>query len=142
MNLEVVKKELLELGERVDLKVQEETTEKLVVHTELTAAKYFRDSVYLRTVIFASGTIHLFLTFYEMEQTYDNLFLINKFNLENPWFRAYIGNINGKDYFELHYTSFSLESEQEAVNTVGFLLGELLSEKTLKYLQPILENSK
>lgn len=142
MNLTIVKEQLLTMGERIGLKVQEETAEKLVIHAQLTAKGYFENTIYLRIVVFSSGTLHMFLTFNEIEKTYDNLFLINAFNSENPWFRAYIANINDKDYLELHYASFALESEDETSATVGYLLNELLSENTLEYLNPILNNDK
>lgn len=139
MNLNNIKEQLLRDGEKIGLKVEEETADKLTLHAEIIAKAYFKDSIYMRVVVFESGTLHVFLTFDELEKTYDNLFLINKFNAENPWFRAYIGNINGKDYFELHYTSFSLEKDEEVSETVGFLLRELLEQDTLTYLRPILE---
>jgi hypothetical protein len=142
MNLTAVKEQLLKLGEKVGLKVESETAEKLTVHTQMSAKGYFDQSIYLRVVIFSSGTLHMFITFEEMEKTYDNLFLINNFNSENPWFKAYIGNINGKDYLELHYASLALENEGQVTTTVGYLLNELLSENSLKYLKPILNSSK
>ena len=142
MNLTAVKEQLLKLGEKVGLKVESETAEKLTVHTQMSAKGYFDQSIYLRVVIFSSGTLHMFITFEEMEKTYDNLFLINNFNSENPWFKAYIGNINGKDYLELHYASLALENESQVTTTVGYLLNELLSENSLKYLKPILNSSK
>ena len=142
MNLTAVKEQLLKLGEKVGLKVESETAEKITVHTQMSAKGYFDQSIYLRVVIFSSGTLHMFITFEEMEKTYDNLFLINNFNSENPWFKAYIGNINGKDYLELHYASLALENEGQVTTTVGYLLNELLSENSLKYLKPILNSSK
>ena len=142
MNLTAVKEQLLKLGEKVGLKVESETAEKITVHTQMSAKGYFDQSIYLRVVIFSSGTLHMFITFEEMEKTYDNLFLINNFNSENPWFKAYIGNINGKDYLELHYASLALENESQVTTTVGYLLNELLSENSLKYLKPILNSSK
>ena len=75
---------------------------------------------------------------FRIERTYDNLYLINHFNSEHPWFKAYIANINDKDYLELHYSSLALKDEPEVINTFGFLLNDLLSEDTLKVLQPIL----
>ena len=96
----------------------------------------------MRVVVYESGTLHMFLTFNQLEKTYDNLFLINAFNSENPWFRAYISNLNGKDYLELHYASFALENEDETTLTVAYLLNELLTENTLKYLKPILKADK
>ena len=93
-------------------------------------------------VFFASGTIHVFLTFDKIEKTYDNFFLINKLNEENPWFRAYIVNLNNDDYLELHYVAVDVEKEEQAMDTVAFLLNEVLEESIQQYLRPILKNSK
>ena len=82
----------------------------------------------------------MFLTFDEIESTYDKLYLINAFNSENPWFKAYIANINDKDYLELHYSAIALDKDEQVIDTFGYLLNELLNEQTLKYLKPILEN--
>ena len=139
MNLNKVKEEMLKDGAKIGLKVEEETAEKLVLHAEITAKAYFKDSIYLRVVVFESGTLHVFLTFEELEKTYENLYLINSFNADNPWFRAYIGNINGKDFLELHYTSFSIESEEQVIDAVGYLLNQLLEQSALQYLKPMLE---
>lgn len=142
MNLKALKEQLLEMGKGIGLQVQEEKADNLTLHAQITAKDYFDNSIYFRAVIFSSGTLHVFLTFDEIERTYDNLYLINAFNSENPWFRAYITNINDKDYFELHYTSVALEQENEITDTIGFLLNELLSDNTLKYLNPILNADK
>ena len=89
-------------------------------------------------MIYKAGTIHLFLTFDVSERTYDTLYLINHFNDNNPWFRAYITNIKDKDYLELHYTAICLKDEQEVMNTFAYLMNDLLNEETLKLLTPIL----
>ena len=138
MDLIKLKEQLLAMGKGIGLQMQEETAESLTLHSQITAKDYFDNSIYCRLVVFKSGTLHLFLTFNEMERTYDNLYLINNFNAENPWFRAYIANINDKDYLELHYASLSLEKEADVLDSFGFLLNNLLSEDTLKYLRPIL----
>ena len=142
MNIKALKEQLLEMGKGIGLQVQEEKADSLTLHAQITAKDYFDNSIYFRAVIFSSGTLHVFLTFNEIERTYDNLYLINAFNSENPWFRAYITNINDKDYLELHYTSVALEKESEVVDTIGFLLNELLNDNTLKYLNPILNGDK
>ena len=138
MDLIKLKEQLLEMGKRIGLQVQEETAQAITLHSQITAKDYFDNSIYCRIVIYSSGTLHMFLTFDEIERTYDNLYLINNFNAENPWFKAYIVNINDKDYFELHYATLSLEKEAQVLDTFGFLLNDLLSEGTLKYLNPIL----
>ena len=142
MNLKALKEQLLEMGKGIGLQVQEEKADSLTLHAQITAKDYFDNSIYFRAVIFSSGTLHVFLTFNEIERTYDNLYLINAFNSENPWFRAYITNINDKDYLELHYTSVALEQDHEVTDTIGFLLNELLTDNTLKYLKPILDGDK
>ena len=140
MNLNSLKEKLLEMGKGIGLQVQEENAQNITLHAQITAKNYFDNSIYCRLTIFSSGTLHLFLTFDEIERTYDNLYLINHFNSEHPWFKAYIANINDKDYLELHYASLALSDENEVLNTFGFLLINLLEEDTLKILEPILKS--
>ena len=142
MNINNVKEQLLKMGQKIGLQVEEETAQSVTLHTELNAKEYFKNSIYFKVVIFFSGTIHMFLTFDEIESTYDKLYLINAFNSENPWFKAYITNINDKDYLELHYSAIALENDNQVIDTFGYLLNELLNEQTLKYLKPILENEQ
>ena len=140
MNINNVKEQLLKMGQKTGLQVEEENAQSVTLHTELNAKEYFKNSIYFKVVVFSSGTVHMFLTFDEIESTYDKLYLINAFNSENPWFKAYITNINDKDYLELHYSAIALENDNQVIDTFGYLLNELLNEQTLKYLKPILEN--
>ena len=142
MNLMSLKEKLLDLGKKVGLQVQEETKDFVALHSQLTAKDYFDNSIYFKMVVFASGTLHLFFTFDEIERTYDNLYLINAFNEQSPWFRAYISNINDKDFLELHYSAVAQESEEQIINTFGYLMNNILDEETLKYLRPLLNNDK
>lgn len=138
MNLTNLKERLLKYGEKIGLQVSEETADQITFHTQITAKEYFINSVYCRFVAYKSGTIHLFLTFDVIESTYDNLYLINAFNENNPWFRAYITNIKDRDYLELHYACIGLTDENQAIDSFGFLLNELLNEPTINYLKPII----
>ena len=140
MNLMNLKEQLLDIGKSIRLQVEEETADSLSMHSQIVAKDYFKNSIYFKLVVYTSGTLHLFLTFDEIEKTYDNLFLINKLNAETPWFKAYIANINDKDYLELHYALVGLTYEEEVINNFTFILNCLLEEETLKYLQPILNN--
>ena len=142
MDLSKVREQLLIMGEKIGIQVQEEDGQKLVMHSQIQAKDYFDNAIYMRLVVFSTGTMHLFLTFDELEKTYDNLFLINTLNAENPWFRAYITNINDKDYLELHYCGITIEKEESVGTIFGYLLNELLSDSTFKYLNPILKSNK
>ena len=140
MNLVKLKEQLLEMGQKIGLQVQEENAESVTLHSQIMAKEYFDNSIYCRLTVFSSGTMHLFLTFDEIERTYDSLYLINNFNAEHPWFKAYIANISDKDFLELHYAAVALKDESDVINSFGFLLNDLLSEETLKNLKPILIN--
>ncbi len=137
MNLTNLKEQLLEYGKKISLTVAEEKADCITVHSQIVAKQHFPNSVYLRFVAYQAGTIHLFLTFDVVESTYDTLYLINAFNDNNPWFRAYITNIKDRDYLELHYAAICLKDEQEAMSTFAYLMNDLLNEDTLKYLKPI-----
>lgn len=140
INLNSLKNQILELGQKIGLQVQEEDAKSITLHATITAPDYFIDSIYLRLVVFTSGTMHMFLTFNNIEMTYEKLFAINNYNADSPWFKAYIVNINGKNFFELHYSSVALKGEQEVLDTFSFLLGDLLNENSLKHLRPILKD--
>lgn len=140
MNLLSLKEKILNAGKSIALQVDEETQNSISLHSQIVAKDYFDDSIYLRIVIFSSGTLHMFFTFNEIERTYDNLYLINNFNAESPWFKAYIANINDKDFLELHYSAMGLKDEDEVLNSFGFMLNSLIDEENLKYLNPILHN--
>ena len=140
MNLVKLKEQLLEMGQKIGLQVQEENAESVTLHSQIMAKEYFDNSIYCRLTVFSSGTMHLFLTFDEIERTYDSLYLINNFNAEHPWFKAQIANISDKDFLELHYAAVALKDESDVINSFGFLLNDLLSEETLKNLKPILIN--
>ena len=128
MNLTNLKEQLLKFGEKIGLQVHEEKADQITFHTQITAKDYFINSVYCRFVAYQSGTIHLFLTFDVIESTYDNLYLINAFNENNPWFRAYITNIKDRDYLELHYAAVGLNHENEAIDTFYEVRNEVNNE--------------
>ena len=142
MNLLTLKEKLLDLGKKIGLQVQEETKDNITLHSQITAKAYFENSIYFRMVVYSSGTLHIFLTFDEIERTYDNLYLINAFNAESPWLKAYIVNISKKDFLELHYSVMALENEEQVINTFGYILNNLIDEETLKYLKQILNNEQ
>ena len=139
MNLIKLKEQLLKMGASIGLQVEEETAESLTMHAQITAKEFFIDSIYFRLVTYSSGTLHMFLTFNEIERTYDNLYLLNAFNENSPWFKAYIVNVNGKYFLELHYTAIALDNEKQVTDSFGFLLNELLKDNTLNYLKPLLD---
>ena len=142
MNLNNLKEKLLEMGKGIGLQVQEEDTNSLTMHANIIAKEYFDNSIYLNMTVYEGGSMHVFLTFNEMERTYENLYMINNFNTQHPWFKGYIGNINGKDYFEIHYASLEAKDENEVMESFGFLLSNILKEETLNLLKPIIENEK
>ena len=142
MNLNNLKEKLLELGKNIGLQVQEETATSLTVHANIIAKDYFENSIYLNMTVYEAGSMHVFFTFDEMERTYDNLYLINNFNAKHPWFKGYISNINDKDYFEIHYASLDEKDEEAVIESVGYLLNNILKEDTLDILKPIIINGK
>ena len=142
MNLASLKEQLLEMGKKIGLQVQEENAQSLTMHSQIVAKDYFDNSIYCRVTIFSSGTFHMFLTFDEIERTYDNLYLINNFNAEHPWFQAYITNLNGKDFFELHHAAIALKDEKAVTDVVGYLLNDVLNEDTLALIKPIIASAK
>ena len=46
MNIINVKEQLLKMGQKIGLQVEEETAQSVTLHTELNAKEYFKNSIY------------------------------------------------------------------------------------------------
>ncbi len=110
-----------------------------ITASNITAKKHFDDSIYIRIINYDSGTLHVFMTFDRLDKTLNALSYINTFNACNAFYKGYISEKKGGNYFELHFAVFGLTNESAVVNQITFSLDELLSENTLKHLKPITE---
>ena len=116
--------------------------DKLVMSAEIVAKDYFDDNVYCKIVAYDNGCLHVMFTFDKLDPSLENYNLINEFNDNLSWFKAYISEKDsGNKFFELPFASMGEARDKDMASTIRFLLNELLSDSTMKYLKPILEKT-
>lgn len=142
MLLNRVKRLLLESGKNLGLEVEKEDADSIKLSATINAEKYFDDSIYYTILVYKSGTVHITYTFDEVSKTFDNYELVNEFNDNNSWFKAYITEIKGKCFLKFHYAAVEVADEKAVDELCDFLLNELISDDTLEYLKPILEGDR
>ena len=123
---------------KVTFDVAEQTDTKLVLTaSEVSAAKYFDDDIYVRVVCYDSGTLHVFFTFDQLRLDSLTSRLINDFNDNVPFLKALVTTIKDKQYLQIHAVNVGCESERVVASTVSFFFGELLDDTTLEFLTPL-----
>lgn len=108
----------------------------------ITASNYFDDSVFVEGTIYASGSLHVFMTFDHIDPTLETYDLINRFNENTSWAKAYIKHVSRKDgsvarYLALHYSIVSSKDDKEACENLSFCFNNMLNDSVMKYLKPL-----
>ena len=123
--------------EHVEVTLKEATANVYRINMQLVADKYFDDGIFVSLTIYASGTLHIFFTFDQLEKNITSYELINEFNDNNSWFKAYITTINNNNFLELKYTNCCGDSVDEAIDQTQHAFDQLLDETVLKLLKPL-----
>ena len=114
----------------------------LEITASIYASDYFDDHMYCQIIVYNSGSMHFILTFDKLDPTLENYELINQFNDNLSWFKAYISEKDsGNRFFELHYAAIGEAYEKAIADAISFLLEELLDDNTMKYLKPIVDKT-
>ncbi len=97
------------------------------------------DDIFLRINVFDNGALNMRFIFDSLSKNRTaGLELINKFNIDCPWLKAFIDE--GKGYLTVDYTVVNNIDEDAVVENVGFILGYVASDsffdkiRTLSYL--------
>ncbi len=138
MRLDKVFKLLQKEYPQITFELKNQTAEKIEIQADIVASNYFDDGILTRFVAYASGTVHVFFTFDKIDGTFEELALINDFNSNAAFLKAYVEEKkSGNTYLELHGVSISAQSEKDIVDVMCFFLGNLLSDSVLEYLKPL-----
>ncbi|MCR4562215.1 MAG: hypothetical protein K5694_03325 [Bacilli bacterium] len=113
-----------------------ETEGKVRITASVTTNSY-DDGIFLEIIAYASGTVHCFATFDELDPTLESLRLINEFNDNNSWFAGYITTINGKQFFQVHYSVIECADTDNAVYNVERFFDYLVDDDIAEKLSPI-----
>lgn len=122
----------------LDFEVQLEGS-TTVLKTQVEIDVHFDDYILLDFYVDKEGFILINFIFGRLARNLEVYKLINDFN-ENCNFKGYIAKENN-DQFELEVLNFNIRSNKEALKFAEFYLYDLISDKNLNYLKPILEHS-
>lgn len=137
MNLKNAYNLIVKEFNQLDFTIKEETADKIRFTADVTLKKYYKDGIFIACTLYSSGTMHMFFTFDHIDENLNTLHLINEFNDNSSWFCAYITKKGDKKYLELHYSACGPDDDAEAADNYGFILRQLMSDTTVKYLTPL-----
>lgn len=123
-------------SEHIAFHVEALTDDKLEF-TANVSLKGCDDDILIDTVVYDSGTIHLFLKFDFLDPTERNLKLVNDFNVNSSWAKAEITPGKNRTYLEIHYAFVSSLDEEDAADNVDFALKDVVSDNTERLLAPL-----
>ena len=128
---------------RLGFEVKEETRDGIRFGGSIQAEDYFDDGVLVSVFARNNGAMDITYTFDELDRTLENYELINEFNDNVPYFKAYICPCENSCYFELsyHHESVAKPDEKEFAEIVSLTLSSIISEGTMEYLHPITERT-
>ena len=127
--------------DQLTFELKKDEMEKVEFTADITAEKYFDDSVYIDIVVYKSGTYHVFFTFDSLEPTLRALEACNNFNKASAFYSAYIVKRGDTNFLELHYSGVGFDgvTEDDVADNINFGLNELLSDDTMEFLRPLTE---
>ena len=94
------------------------------------------DDIFLRINVFDNGALNMRFIFDSLSKNRSaGLELINKFNIDCPWLKAFIDE--GKGYLTVDYTVVNNIDEDEVVENVGFALGYVASDSFIDKIRAL-----
>lgn len=132
---------LVQKGRNFTFRPKIDTKDKIIFTAGLSAKKYFELDFSVEVVVYNSGTAHVTYKFGQIDYDYDNLVKINNFNAALPFHRAYISEYDEKQHLFVQYSGSGTTNEKDTASAINYAIDEILAEKMLKYLQPIVKKT-
>lgn len=123
--------------QHLDFELDNDSTNEKTIFTANITCDEYDDEIYVKVIVYNSGSIHVFFTFDKIEVSLKTLLMINTFNDETSWLKAYITEINNNNYLELHMAFPNSTNDDEASSNISFALENLLNESVINLLRPI-----
>ncbi len=139
MNLSSILPILKSKYRSISFETKESTDDKLRIAANI-SINNLSDNVYLSMTVYNGGTLHIFLTFDEISETMEVYRLMNDFNENTSFWKAYISK-GEYNFLEIHAVSICEADENEVTDTIEFLLDNALSDSVREYLLPLAERT-
>lgn len=117
--------------------IKENSEEKLLINASINAKDYLDVPFILNILVYKGGTLHVLITFDEIETNLENLKLMNDLNANNTSFVAYIRPDN---LLELHYSNNCGDSIDMVFYNIQYALDLFLKDNIMQYLKPLTKN--
>ena len=141
MNIETCKRMLLNHYNK--LKFEEISYDDRVhLYSKGVHCKSLHDDVRFEFIFAKNGAAAVTFIFDSLEPTKYNYDLINAFNDNVGFLKAYITERNGHHFFVIEHYAYELVTEENAVSTLVAMVDRGLSDKVKEYLFPILRLTK
>lgn len=98
----------------------------------------FDDDVRMEFTFKEDGVATVTFVFDTLEPTQSNLALVNAYNDNIGFLKAYITERNGHHFFAIEYYLFEALNEKNAVNTLISMVKMLTGDRSKQFLLPIL----
>lgn len=99
--------------------------------------KSFDDDVRFEFSFNKNGAASVTIIFDSLEPTKYNYDLINAFNDNIGFLKAYLTERNGHHFFAIEHYAYEVVSEENAVSTLVAMIDMILSDRVKEYLLPI-----
>jgi hypothetical protein len=138
MNLEQASKLVISFlkeglnAEESEIEVKREEKSYYIQTTLYT--KVVDDSILATYRLFENGVAVFAFVFDQLDKTNTSFKLLNDFNDQVTWFKAYV---NDGNYLRLEHAAFEVSSPDELKEMLEFFHTKLVDEKTVKYLKPL-----
>lgn len=97
----------------------------------------FDDDVRMEFTFKEDGVATVTFVFDTLEPTQSNLALVNAYNDNIGFLKAYITERNGHHFFAIEHYAYEVVSEENAVSTLVAMIDMILSDRVKEYLLPI-----
>jgi hypothetical protein len=118
--------------EKSGIKV-EDFEDNFIMSTSL-RSKWFDDDILVIFIGYKGGSFLIKFVLDKLESSKNNLELINTYNQNVSWFKAFI---DLKKYLCFEHIVFDLNDEITLIMIVGHLFEAFMQEENLKFLKPI-----
>ncbi len=101
--------------------------------------KTYDDGIFVDALFYESGNLCMTFVFDQLDSTVQIYELINKFNDNVGYLKAYITERNDKNFLAIDYYVLNNETEEVAAEEFSYALLKVVDESVSKYLLPITE---
>ena len=101
------------------------------------SSKTYDDGIYIDATLYDSGNLCMTFVFDQIEPTMKIYDLINSFNDNVGYLKAYISQRGQKEFLAIDYYVRENPSELDAAEEFGYALLKVVDDSVAKYLSPI-----